>query len=137
MRENIPKEIYLFICMNEMITQKCNKCKKALSINVFGINWNGVVFKHCDNCRARGRLEQARAALRKKGATSNSTPTREFIEKVDIVKDDKDNDQLEDSAILIKSNKNQFVHHIITHIKAADPDCKISFENPPMMLVLS
>ena len=100
--------------MNEMITQKCNKCKKELSIHVFGVNWNGVFFKHCDNCRQRGRLEQARAALRKKGAISNSTPTREIIEKVDIVKDDKDNDQLEDSAMLSKSNKNQFVQNLIT-----------------------
>ena len=94
-------------------------------------------FKHCDNCRARGRAEQSRAVLRNQGAMFNSTPTNDTNEKIDIVKDDKDNDQLEDSAILIKSNKNQFVHHIITHIKAADPDCKISFENPPMMLVLS
>ena len=82
-------------------------------------------------------VEQSNQVLRNQGAMFNSTPTNDTNEKIDIVKDDKDNDQLEDSAILIKSNKNQFVHHIITHIKAADPDCKISFENPPMMLVLS
>ena len=131
MRENIPKEIYLNIYMTEMITQKCNKCKKELSINDFGINWNGVFFKHCNTCRERNRLEQARAALRKKAVISNVISTPEITEKVDIIKDVEDDDQLKDSSILTKSNKNQFVHHIIQHIKAADPDCKISFEKPP------
>ena len=53
------------------------------------------------------------------------------IEKVDIIKDDKDNDQMEDSIILNDSNTHQFIWNIIIHVKAADPDSKISFQRPP------
>ena len=52
--------------MTSSITKKCNKCKRALSVEVFGDNGCGECFKTCDACRFRGRAEQSRASLRKK-----------------------------------------------------------------------
>ena len=49
----------------ETITKKCNKCKKALSVEVFGDNGKGECFKTCDNCRAAGRASKARVKIEK------------------------------------------------------------------------
>jgi hypothetical protein len=43
----------------ETITKKCNTCKKALSVEVFGDNGKGECFKTCDTCRASGRERKA------------------------------------------------------------------------------
>ena len=42
----------------ETITKKCNKCKKALSVEVFGDNGKGECFKTCDTCRSAGRASK-------------------------------------------------------------------------------
>ena len=49
----------------ETITKKCNKCKKALSVEVFGDNGKGECFKTCDTCRAAGRDSKARVKFEK------------------------------------------------------------------------
>ena len=49
----------------ETITKKCNKCKKALSVEVFGDNGKGECFKTCDTCRTAGRDSKARVKIEK------------------------------------------------------------------------
>ena len=51
--------------MTSSITKKCNKCKRALSVEVFGDNGCGECFKTCDACRSRNRVQHARTALKK------------------------------------------------------------------------
>jgi NAD-dependent SIR2 family protein deacetylase len=48
----------------ETITKKCGKCKKALSVEVFGDNGKNECFKTCDSCRASGRESKARAKFK-------------------------------------------------------------------------
>jgi hypothetical protein len=49
----------------ETITKKCNNCKKALSVEVFGDNGKGECFKTCDSCRDSARERKARDKFRR------------------------------------------------------------------------
>ena len=93
--------------MSVSITKTCNKCKKALSVDVFGDNGRGECFKNCDACRSRGRDEQARSMIRNKEAKSNAS-----LPGGDVVKAD----ELVDSTAISLSNKNLFVRGLYTYL---------------------
>jgi hypothetical protein len=40
------------------MTKKCNICKNALCVQVFGDNGKGECFKTCDACREKDRTQK-------------------------------------------------------------------------------
>ena len=107
--------------MSCSITKTCNKCKKALSVEVFGDNGRGECFKNCDACRSRGRDEQARSIVRNKEAKSNASPV-----VADVVKAD----ELVDSTVISLSNRNLFVRGLYAYIVQELPDVCLKFGPP-------
>ena len=74
--------------MTSSITKKCNKCKRVLSVEVFGDNGGGACFKSCDACRCRGKAEQTRASLRKKMDKDEKEHIRMYRESFDLLSND-------------------------------------------------
>jgi hypothetical protein len=107
--------------MSETITKTCNKCKKALAVDVFGDNGKGACFKNCDACRSRGRAEQARTLIRRRDANSKTTPD---------TSDETEADELIDASVISSSNRNLFVRGVYTYIVLELPDVCIKFCKP-------
>jgi hypothetical protein len=97
--------------MSGSITKKCNKCKKALDVDVFGDNGRGECFKTCDVCRYRGRDEHARFVLKKKMGKEEETR----ISKYDVLSNDSDYDLT--------------VMHITIHLDTVVSKSNIEFVN--------
>ena len=110
----------------EPITNKCNKCKKVLPVEVFGDDGKGGCFKTCEACRFRGRAEQARAKLRKDEAKADTAPANDV--KDEKPKDDTVKDELTKATALSLSNKNLFVRGLFNYIGERLPDYKIDVE---------
>jgi hypothetical protein len=107
--------------MSGSITKTCNKCKKALAVEVFGDNGRGACFKNCDACRSRGRAEQARTLIRRREANSNTPP-----DDSDVV----EADELVDATVISSSNRNLFVRGVHAYLVLELQDVCIKFCNP-------
>jgi hypothetical protein len=85
----------------ETITKKCNNCKKARPVEVFGDNGKGECFKTCDTCRASGRERKARAKFEK-----------DVEQEVAQAKVEKDVYKLDDATVMNEENKHLFAAQI-------------------------